>query len=663
MEFQHSLMAGAVLSVLAGISSTASAQSDDKTAAPVVVTATPFGAGEGAQILAPARVLSGDELRNKLGNSIGDTLAHEPGVSASGFGTAASRPVIRGLEGPRVKILQNGMSIFDVSSLSNDHAVAAESSTARQIEILRGPAALLYGSGAIGGLVNVVNERIPVDLAPRASGEAEFRLGTVDRSRSMMLSAEGSAGSIGLHVDGNLRRADDYRIPVGRTVNDPASAAGSLPWSSTREGSLGFGAAHIGSWGHVGAAVGYHGNRYGAPTLGGSQIDQVQTRLDFDALIKQPLEGFRDLHIKLGHTDYRHDELDAAAAPQVRFRNRALETRIEMSHVEWAGWRGTFGLQAENTRYSALSASGGPNTVPPTRSATLAAFLVEERDIGALKVNLGARLESVRYRPDGAAERNFGLNSWSAGGLWAFAPAYALGATFSLAQRAPAMEELYSSGPHESTGTFDRGNPAFIKETSRNIELSLQKTDGMLRWKGNLFHNRVHDFIHGRMTGVQLDDAGNPGTELNERIYTQGNATIQGAEAEISYNWRGDGWSARGFADTSRGTLDGAGNLPLQPATRFGVEGGWKQGPWRAGLTLVRALSQDRLAATETATPGYSLLDGSLSYSHRYGKANLTWFVLGKNLLNQEIRLSTSVLKDVAPQPGRSVIVGVRARF
>src|SRR3990167_5692319 len=256
MQLQRTLLASAVLSVLASTSFAQTASPVPVTTPPVpqqevalptvTVTATPFGASEGAQILAPAKVLSGDELSNKMGASLGDTLSHELGVSASAFGAGASRPIIRGLEGSRVKILQNGMDVSDVSGLSNDHGVTIDGPTARQIEILRGPAALLYGSGAIGGLVNVVNDRIPTVLEPEPTGEAELRYGTVDKSGTASVSATGSAGAIGLPVDGSARGASDYKIPDDRR----------LPWSGTRQRSIGVGASYIQDWGHIGASVG-----------------------------------------------------------------------------------------------------------------------------------------------------------------------------------------------------------------------------------------------------------------------------------------------------------------------------------------------------------------------------------------------------------------------
>ncbi len=665
MSLQYSLLSSAVLSALATLSSAALAQTEDTALPAITVSASPFKDSEGKQILAPAKVLSGDELRDKLGTSLGDTLSHELGVSTSGFGAAASRPIIRGLEGSRVKILENGMGVADVSGLSNDHAVATEASTARQIEILRGPAALLYGSGAIGGLVNVVNDRIPTERADKPTGSAEVRLGSVDHSKNLSLSLDGGSGPIALHVDGNLRDAGNYNIPGFRIQDDPTSASGALPQSFTRQNSLGLGAATIGAWGHVGASVATLNNRYGTPTAEGSQIDQSQLRYDIDTLVNAPFSGIATFKFKLGYTDYHHTELNLSDEPQTRFSNKSTETRAELTHLPIAGWRGTFGVQTEDTTFSALNAASGTvNTVPLTKSANRAGFLVEERDFGTLRMNAGLRVESVERNPMGNLARTFNLGSYALGGVWEFVPGYGLGTTVSIAQRAPAVEELYSAGPHDATGTFDKGNANLTKENSRNIELSVQKTTGLIRWKANLFQNSVKNFVYGTITGTLLDADGNPGSELRERVFDQGDATIRGAEAEVAYNPRGQGLSLRAYADTSRGVLTQGGSLPLQPATRFGIDTGYAQGAWRSGVAVLHAQQQDRLAASETSTtPSYTRLDANLSYTRRYADVQLTWFVLAKNLLNQDMRLSTSVLKEVAPLPGRNIIIGMRSQF
>ncbi|RJF97582.1 TonB-dependent receptor [Noviherbaspirillum saxi] len=668
MAIQYTLMTSAVLSALAS-TSFAFAQSAEQSLPTVTVTATPLGGDENAQILAPAKVLSGSELRNKLGSSLGDTLSQELGVSSSGFGAGASRPIIRGMEGPRVKILQNGMAVSDLSSLSNDHAVATDPATARQIEILRGPASLLYGSGAIGGLVNVVNDRIPTALMPKPTGEAEMRFGSVDREKSLSFSADGSAASLGLHVDGSVRDSGDYRIPGTALRNDPASPSGRLPSSFTRAHSLGFGASHIAGWGYVGASIDTRSDRYGIPTAERAYIDLSQTRGDIAGLVREPFAGAASFAFKLAASDYTHTEKEEDGTPATDFANKSFETRWEIAHLPIAGWRGTIGMQTDNSKLSALSAATGrSDTVPTTKSSSIAAFLVEERDFGPLRASAGLRIESVRRRPDdpGFSDRRINLNSYSLGGLWSFLPGYSIGATYSIAQRAPAPEELYSNGPHESTATFDIGDPSLQKERSRNLELSLQKTEGLVRWKANLFENRLRNYVYGRTDGSTVDDSGidDPAGEFVRRLWAQDRARIRGAEAELSYNQRGEGLSLRGYADTSRGVLVGQGNLPLQPATRVGIDLGYRQDGWRGGVSALHALRQDRLAAFETTeTPAYTLLDANLSYTLRQGGVQWTWFALAKNLMNRDVRLSTSLLRDVAPQPGRNIVIGLRTRF
>ncbi len=670
MAFQKSVLASAVLCALAG---GAHAQESPKTLAPVIVTADPFGSAEGTAILTPARVLSGDDLRDKLGGSLGESLMREPGVNASGFSAGASRPIIRGLEGPRIKILQNGMGSGDLSAISNDHAVGASALSAQQVEILRGPATLLYGSGAIGGAVNIVNGRIPTQLEPQATGEVELRAGSADNSALFAFSADRSAGKIGLHVDGSLLRAGDYRIP-GNSAVDGSGDRGKLSFSGNREDSLGFGATLVESWGHVGASIGQTDRLYGIHGRDeNAKIDLSQFRFDVDSLVKSPLSGFDALRIKLGHNDYQHTELEDGRDPHVKFTNRSFESRWELSHLPLAGWRGKLGIQTDNASVQALNIED-PSvaaTVPRTRSSSLAAFAVEEKDFGDVRVSAGLRVEQATRRPDGDRARDFSLASGSIGALWTFLPGYAVGATGSIAQRAPTAEELYSGGMHHPTETFDKGDAGLRKETSNNIELSLQKTADRLRWKANVFQNKIKDFIYGALGGDVCQDTGLPSDSLceavRERSFRQSDATLRGYEADLSYNLHEQGWYGRVFADSSRGRLDGLGNLPLQPAARTGLTVGYQNPVWRSSLTVLHASAQNRIASPdisdETATRAYTRVDASVSRVQRYGTTDLTWFLLARNLLDEEIRLSTSLLKDYVPQPGRSLLVGVRARF
>ena len=654
MQFQLNLLAHAIVCALISNAFSVNAQENKKTLPSVVVTADPFGNDENSQILTPAKVLAGDELRDKTRGSLGDTLSGELGVSASAFGAGASRPIIRGLEGPRLKILQNGMAVSDLSSISNDHAVAGTAMGAQQIEILRGPAALAYGSGAIGGLINIVNDRIPTVLAPQATGEVELKRSSVDQSNGLAFHLDRAAGNLGIHADGSSLRAENYNVPTG----------GKLSNSFNREDNLGFGLSRIESWGHLGLSISSLAKNYGIPAETAS-IDLSQTRVDLDSLYKINSNLFESLRFKMAHTDYKHSELNEFLAPAMNFKNKTTESRLEASHREINGWRGKIGVQADLNNFSALEPDGSTEAVPITKSNSFAGFILEEKEFGSVRINTGFRMESVKRNPRDNLQRSFNLASWSGGGLWSFTPGYGLGATYSLAQRAPVTAELYSNGPHEATQTYDIGNPNFKKEISNNIELSLQKTADKFRWKGNLFQNKIKNYIYGQR-GPQVDEDGNTGTggDLTERTWIQADATLHGAEAEASYNWQGDGFSMRVFADTVRSRLDSGENLPLQPAARQGLSMGYKEGAVRGLMTLINASAQNRIPTEgETTTPSYTQLDTSLNYTQRYGSTDVVWFVLGRNLLNDTIRLSTSLLKDTVPLAGRSVVLGVRTRF
>ena len=679
MSLQRAALAHALMCALAGISSTSSAQVTESSLAPVVVSADPFGSQEQAAILSPTRVLSGDSLRDKLSGSLGETLMQEPGIHSSGFSPGSSRPVIRGLEGPRVKVLQNGMSNGDLSAISNDHAVGISTFSAQQIEILRGPATLLYGSGAIGGAVNIVNGRIPTELEARPTGEAELRAGSVDNSSAVAFSADRAAGNIGLHVDGNLLRTGDYRIPGNSNAN-PSNGPGDtgrLSFSGNRENNLGIGASLIQSWGYVGASISQIDKLYGVHGRDeSSKIDLQQNRFDLDSLIRSPFAGFDSIRFKLGQTEYQHTELQSGIDPHVKFTNRALESRVELSHQAMAGWRGRLGFQTDGSTVQALDLNHvGESTVPRTRSSSIAVFIVEETDIGAVRLNAGARLEQVERRPVEATYRNFTLGSASFGALWRFTPGYDLGSTVSLAQRAPTPEELYSHGAHHPTETYDIGDVSLRRETSQNIDLSLQKTEDKLRWKANVFQNKISNFVYGSIGAEVCADTGQDASggcvagveSLPTRTFSQNNATLRGYEVDVNYNLHEYGWFGRAFADDSRGTLDNLGYLPLQPVMRVGTTLGYQDANWRSSLSILNASSQTRIAnanvSNETTTRGYTRVDANISWRQRMGENELTWFVSARNLLNEEIRLSTSLLKDYVPQPGRNFIVGLRTRF
>lgn len=658
-------------SALAGLfAASASAFAQQNQAAPVadpvlptVQVTTHADEGEG-QVWHPDQVLSGDALRQRQAASLGDTLDNQPGVTSSGV-AAASRPILRGMDGTRVRILQNGMAVQDLSALSPDHAVATTAAPARQVEIVRGPAALLYASGSTGGVVNLVNDRIPTELLGPVSGEAQLRASSVDRGSQGSARLDGSSGKFGWHVDGDFLDAGNYRIPGDRVAGNPALGGGRLASTFSRQQNGGLGGSIVDNWGYAGLSLSGLNNRYGVPTLGGATIDMQQQRLDLDGMLKNPLPGLKSARARLAYTDYRHDELDTAGVPETNFRNRAWEGRLDLEHQAISGWRGRFGLQAENSNFSALNAgSGAPDTVQPTRSNSVALFLAEERDFGPWNASFALRGESLSRRPELGQQRNFWLGSAAAGISRKLAHQFKAGASFTSSRRAPAVEELYSSGPHDATGTFDRGQASLSTENAQTFELNLSQDIGRADWKASIYQSRIRNYIYGRLTGALLDEDGLPGGDLAERVFSQADARIRGAELSAGYNRKGEGVSVSGFADVSRGEFEAGGNLPLQPAARVGAEVAYRRAAWRGNLSAIHAFSQTRLASFET-TPAaaWTRLDAALSWQMRREGRTYTVFLQGRNLLNQDIRLATSLLKDVAPQPGRNILLGLNTKF
>ena len=648
-------------------------------------------------ILSPHKVLSGDELQNKLAGSLGATLANELGVSATGYGAGASRPVIRGLEGPRVQILQNGLSVGDVSSISADHAVANPIQNAHQIEILRGAAALLYGSGSSGGLVNVVNDRIVTSMPDAVSGLINTSYETVNQGKTANIELDAPAGPLALHLDSAISNSNNYRIPgfaeqggpnanwainPGEPVNIPYS--GKLPFSYSNQNSLGLGATYLRSDGYTGISLERMNHNYGIPTYEGGFIQQSQNRYDIAHQANDPFDGFSSIKISAANSNYQHTEFLNNGAPSTQWNNTATEARLEMAHKEFLGSKGIIGAQVTGATLNATDlTTGNYAIVPQTKSNSTALFLIEEGRYGPVKTSLGARYNYATQNPNSTTQfpsassqefvpnsygppslqyRQFNLMSYSAGGLLDVAKGYGLGLSYTVSQRAPSAQELYSYGPHDSTATFDIGNSNLGTETSHNVEVNFQKTLGLIRSKASIYRNQFTNYIYGFYTGSY--------SQANENFSvvqaSQANASIRGAEGEISYNWNQTGVGARVFGDVSQGTFNSGGNLPLQPAPRLGSELAYQRNGWLTSATYIYSYQQNRLASWEIGpTPSYNLLNANLSYTERVGKVNWTGYLIMKNLLNDEIRYATSpmAVRLYAPQPGRSLLVGIRAAF
>ncbi|MBU3560074.1 TonB-dependent receptor [Polynucleobacter hallstattensis] len=658
------------------------------------ITAT--GSQEAAQsILTPTKILQGDELLNKLGTTLGATLANELGVSATGYGAGSSRPVIRGLEGARVQILQNGLSVGDVSNISQDHAVGNNMQNAHQVEILRGAAALLYGSGSSGGLVNVVNDRILTNLPDRPTGAINTSYETVNNGRAGAVEVDSAFGSVAVHVDTAINNANNYRIPGYANQSGPNQEwsinpgqaqsvpySGKLPNSFSNQNNLGVGVSYIGQNGYTGVSVERLNNNYGIPTPEGGSINQSQNRYDLQHQTRDPFAGFSSFKFSAANSNYNHTEFNNAGEAASLWKNIANEARFELTHNPIAGWKGTFGAQVSAASLNATEVGTGSYAiVPPTKTNSNALFWIEEGRWNSLQGNLGLRYNNMAQKPNlGTAleqqtvntggntpaitlqNRSFNLLSYSAGTLWNFMQGHGAGVAYTVSQRAPSAQELYSYGAHESTATFDIGNPNLNKETSHNLEFNLQKTSGLMHAKASVYANRFNNYIYGYYTGQYIP------TQENFSVVTaqQAAATIKGVEGELTYNWREHGVGGRVFGDASQGTFDAGGNLPLQPAPRLGAELAHQRNGWLTNATYIYSYQQNKLANWEIGpAPSYNLLNAGISYTEKIKDVNWTVYMNLKNLLNEQIRYATTpmAVRLFAPQPGRSLMIGLRGTF
>ena len=658
------------------------------------ITAT--GAQEATQsILTPTKVLQGDELLNKLGSTLGATLANELGVTATGYGAGSSRPVIRGLEGARVQILQNGLSVGDVSNISQDHAVGNNMQNTHQVEILRGAAALLYGSGSSGGLVNVINDRILTNLPDRPTGAINTSYETVNNGRAGALEVDGAFGSVAVHVDTAINNANNYRIPGYANQGGPNKEwsinpgepqsvpySGKLPNSFSNQNNLGVGVSYIGESGYTGISVERLNNNYGIPTPEGGSINQSQNRYDLQHQTRDPFAGFSSFKFSAANSNYNHTEFNNVGEAASVWKNIANEARFELAHNSIAGWKGIFGAQVSATSLNATEVgSGSYAIVPPTKTNSNALFWIEEGKWNSLQGNLGLRYNNVSQKPNLGTElvpepintggdtpaitlqnRNFNLLSYSAGGLWNFTQGHGAGIAYTVSQRAPSAQELYSYGAHESTATFDIGNPNLSKETSHNLEFNIQKVSGLMRGKASIYANRFNNYIYGYYTGQSVPSAEN----FSVVTAQQAGATIKGIEGELTYNWQQHGLGGRVFGDASQGSFDAGGNLPLQPAPRLGAEIAHQKNGWLTNATYIYSYQQNRLASWEIGpAPSYNLLNAGISYTEKMKDVNWTLYMNLKNLLNEQIRYATTpmAVRLFAPQPGRSLMVGLRGTF
>ena len=640
----------------------------------VVVTASPFTDQDELQSVQPAVVIGKAALLRDRASSLGDTVSTQAGVQSSSFGPGASRPIIRGLDGPRIKTAENGASTLDVATISPDHAVTAEVLGARQIEILRGPATLLYGSGAIGGLVNVVTDRIPQAHSDGLKLLLDSRFSTAERARDFGGQLRTSAGPIAFTGEYSDRKTSAYEIAVKGTLGEPGN--GTLPNSQTATKNASLGGSYILDNGFVGVGVNRFESRYGIPSPDATTIDLKRDRIELLGELNHVV-GVERIRFSAADNRYQHAELESTGAVGTVFSNNATSARIDAQTRPMAGWRTVLGIDGERSNFSAV---GAETIVPLTRSQTSALFAVTERTLGPGRIEIGGRIERVKHTPDVTADlaaRNFSLSNGSIGYQWQATATSAISASFSHAERAPAIEELYSKGAHIATLTYDLGNPQLAKERSQNIDVSYKLQSQAWSLRASIFRNHIKNFIYGASVDENGDSVADrvntegeiaADAELLKREFKNVNARFTGAEFSLGYApTQGFGFST--MADTVRGiiTSEGGGNLPRMSPSRFGGKLTWRGGAdnaWYADAGATHVFQQNRVASFETSTPGFTRIDASVRFRVAFANnRSAELYLLGRNLTNRDIRVHTSFLKDFAPMPGRSFYLGATTTY
>jgi iron complex outermembrane receptor protein len=620
----------------------------------VVVSSSPY-ARSSADVAQPVTALAGQELQAAAQQTLGETLAEQPGVSSTSYSPGASRPVVRGLGGDRIRILSDGIGVGDASNVSEDHAVSVSPLSAERIEIVRGAATLLYGSNAVGGVVNILDNRIPDHVPEHAiEGSVEAKYGSAADDRAEALSIDGGQAQLAWHADALNEKTGDVSTPIGTLVNsenEVKSGATGVSWASKK--------------GFLGVSYARFDTTYGIPTDERVSIDMNQNRYDLGGELLIPSGFLQSVRVRLGHTSYDHAEIESDGAVGTKFLNDSWEGRIELPHRQAGPFKGAFGVQASTRDFQAIGVEG---FVPPTTTDNQALFVFENIGKGKVTYEAGARYESQKNtaKPnelflDPGPDRSFGGLSGSAAIVLHPAEDAALSLTLSRATRMPTPEELYANGPHAATFQFVIGDPALDKETSDGIDLSFRKRSGRVSGEIDLFANRYNGFIFLSPTG-EVDEEGVPIFQ-----YIQSDSRFRGGELHVDVELlhRDPHHLVLELgADMVRAELTGSGEpLPRIPPRRESI-GIRYQGARLFGSIEARVVEkQDRVADFETPTDGYTWVNATVGY-RLVSKRLIHDFILrGSNLTDELARNHVSPLKDEVPLAGRDVNASCRLTF
>ncbi|MEE4273388.1 MAG: TonB-dependent receptor [Thermoanaerobaculales bacterium] len=660
------------------------------------ITVTASGVARGlSEVAQPVDILAGEDLVLRKQSTLGETLAQQPGVNSSSFGQGASRPVIRGLGADRIRILENGLDTGDVSSIGPDHAVAMDPLAAEQIEVVRGPAAVLWGANAIGGVVNILDGRVPDHQATEPiSADLQLEAGSNSDKLAGAIKLDGGSGRFAWHLDAYARDQDDYSSPAERPVEDDDHdehllikddddhddheeefETGTVENSWAEAQGVTIGGSYVTDRGFIGIAFGGYDTEYGIPghhhhedeheeqlkedhhhdEEEGVYADLEQRRIDFHGQLDNPFRGFSAVRLSAGWRDYQHDEVEGDELG-TKFSNEWTEARLDFLNRELLGFEGTLGLQYSHRDFAA---TGDEAYVLPTTTTRLGAYLFEEADLGTVDLQLGMRFDNQDTEssdPD-LPDRDFQTWTGSVGVVWGFAPHWGLTAALNRPERAPTAEELYSDGPHAATGAYEIGDPDLVTELGAGLDLSVRAEYERFEATLSFFATRYDDFIYLAETGEEID-------ELEVLQFAQQDAEFTGFELHGHYELlhRGSNHLHLGFSyDRVEAEFRATGEpLPRIPPQRGRLALVYLSEKIDARIEGWWVDDQDRVSEHETPTPGYEMLNASFGYRIFAGRTVHELILRGRNLTDEAAYNHVSFLKTAAPLPGRDVALVYR---
>jgi iron complex outermembrane receptor protein len=672
----------------------------------------------------PVNVIAGDDLKLKQASTLGETLKNEVGVHSNFYGSVASSPIIRGLDGPRVLISQNGLDAGDASRVGPDHSVATETSTATQIEVLRGPATLFYGSGAIGGVVNVVDNRVPTSSDTMAEWLLQYN--DVSNEKQGSFSLQSGNDNIAVHLDAFWRDAGDYVLPKDfdshaheededHDEEEEEIQPTHLASSDSKSSGFTIGSSYLFDQGFIGFSYGTMTRDYGIPghthdeeeeheegfdeADEGTKAEMEQDRFQLLSEVNFDQSFIKQLAVKFAYTDYQHQEIEDGAIGTI-FTNKSMEMKADLYHQEYNGWQGAWTFHYKNSDFKAV---GEEAFAPPSTTDSFAVAWLEEKHFGDLLLQLGARVEKVTIDTDATtigfsdhdtvevsfAEQSFNPLSTSLGLVWDYQTGYNIGLSLGVSQRAPSAAELFSFGSHIGTGTFEVGAMYNIEqegdeihaelaskkpdiETSYSVDLTWRKFEGDFGFVVSAFYNHINDYYYQQDTGLEFesDHDEHSADESEEEhdegapilVYQQANVDMYGLEAEVHYQISSP-LKISVFGDYINAKLSDGGYLPRIPPMRIGTTLHYQGDSYDSELSMNHYFEQDNIASLETVTKGYNMLDMNMNYYINGLGNDLVVYMKANNLTDEVAKVHSSFLKDISPLPGRNFSVGIRGSF